>query len=68
MRQVIMATNNAHKLREIRQILGDEFTVKIKNFISIVGVDFGQVKKYLSLFPDRVYRNIYQGGLMNELV
>ena len=23
-----MATNNAHKLREIRQILGDEFTVK----------------------------------------
>ena len=25
-------------------------------------------KKYLSLFPDRVYRNIYQGGLMNELV
>ena len=63
-----MATNNAHKLREIRQILGDEFTVKIKNFISIVGVDFGQVKKYLSLFPDRVYRNIYQGGLMNELV
>ena len=28
MRQVIMATNNAHKLREIRQILGDEFTVK----------------------------------------
>ena len=31
-------------------------------------VDFGQVKKYLSLFPDRVYRNIYQAGLMNELV
>ena len=28
MRQVIMATNNAHKLREIRQILGDEFIVK----------------------------------------
>lgn len=50
------------------EVSGDEFTVKIKNFISIVGVDFGQVKKYLSLFPDRVYRNIYQGGLMNELV
>ena len=22
----------------------------------------------ISFFPDRVYRNIYQGGLMNELV
>jgi len=31
-------------------------------------VDFERVKKYISLFPDRVYRNIYQGGLMNELV
>ena len=50
------------------EVSGDEFTTKIKNFISIVDVDFGQVKKYLSLFPDRVYRNIYQGGLMNELV
>ena len=50
------------------EVSGDEFTVKIKEFISIVGVDFSQVKKYLSLFPDRVYRNIYQGGLMNELV
>ena len=46
----------------------DEFSTKIKNFITIEEVDFGQVKKYLSLFPDRVYRNIYQAGLMNELV
>ena len=50
------------------EVSGDEFAVKIKDFISSVGVDFGQVKNYLSLFPDRVYRNIYQGGLMNELV
>ncbi len=28
MRQLIMATNNEHKLREIRQILGAEFDVK----------------------------------------
>ena len=50
------------------EVSGDEFAVKIKNYISIVDVDFEQVKKYLSLFPDRVYRNIYQGGLMSELV
>lgn len=50
------------------EVSGDEFTSKLKTFVVTVGVDFGQVKKYLPLFPDRVYRNIYQGGLMNELV
>ena len=50
------------------EVSSDEFSTKIKNFITIEGVDYGQVKKYLSLFPDRVYRNIYQAGLMNELV
>ena len=50
------------------EISGDEFASKLKTFVVTVGVDFGQVKKYLPLFPDRVYRNIYQGGLMNELV
>lgn len=50
------------------EVKGDEFTRKIETFISAVGVDFEEVKKYISMFPDRVYRNIYQGGLMNELV
>ena len=50
------------------EIQGEEFVKKIKNFISLAGVDFKEVKKYIGLFPDRVYRNIYQGGLMNELV
>ena len=50
------------------EVSGEEFNAKLKNFVERVGVDFGQVRKYLSLFPDRVYRNIYQGGLMGELV
>lgn len=28
MKEIIMATNNAHKLEEVRQILGDEFLVR----------------------------------------
>lgn len=50
------------------EVTGDEFATKIRIFIDSIGVDFGQVKRYMSLFPDRVYRNIYQGGLMSELV
>ena len=50
------------------EVNNEQFAIKIKAFISLVKVDFEQVKKYVSLFPDKVYRNIYQGGLMNELV
>lgn len=50
------------------EISGNELTKKLKDFVAMVGVDFELVKTYISLFPDRVYRNIYQGGLMNELV
>ena len=31
-------------------------------------INFDVVKKYLPSYPDRVYRNIYNVGLMNELV
>lgn len=41
---------------------------KLKEYIKTANVDFRVVKKYISLFPDRVYKNIYNGGLMNELV
>lgn len=50
------------------EVTGNEFKIKINDFIAKVGVDFELVKKYMYLFPDRVYRNIYQGGLMRELV
>ena len=31
-------------------------------------IDFNIVKNYLPLFPDKIYKNLYNGGLMNELV
>ena len=36
--------------------------------VAKLNVNFEMVKQYISLYPDRVFRNIYQGGLMNELV
>lgn len=50
------------------EVSNNEFTTKINAYIARAGVDFELVKKYMYLFPDRVYRNIYQGGLMRELV
>lgn len=50
------------------EIDGEEYTRKLRYFIQEIKVDFELVKQYISLYPDRVFRNIYQGGLMNELV
>ena len=50
------------------ELTGDLLIEKLQQFVKDINVDFEQVKEYISLFPDRVYRNIYQGGLMNELV
>ena len=46
----------------------EEYKEKLKRFVKAMNVDFSVVKQYISGFPDCVYRNIYQGGLMNELV
>ena len=50
------------------ELTGDLLKEKLQQLVKSLNVVFEQVKEYISLFPDRVYRNIYQGGLMNELV
>ena len=55
-------------LDKYSEISGAELVNKLKKYVETVGIDFSIVKKYLPLYPDRVYRNIYVGGLMGELV
>ena len=50
------------------EISGAELVGKLKKYVASVKLDFSVVKKYLPLYPDKVYRNIYDGGLMGELV
>lgn len=46
----------------------EEIIIKLKKYVSENNIDFSVVRKYISLYPDKVYKNIYNGGLMNELV
>ena len=50
------------------ELSGEGLRVKLREVIKTLNVDFRIVKEYIDLFPDRVFRNIYQGGLMSELV
>ena len=50
------------------ELSGLEYRNKLKEYVNKVGINFIIVKEYISLFPAIVYKNIYEGGLMNELV
>lgn len=50
------------------ELSGDALKKKLLSFVNAISPDFELVKKYLPSFSDRVYRNIYEGGLMGELV
>lgn len=50
------------------EVPGSELVSKLRRYVDMVKVDFSLVKAYLPLYPDKVYRNIYEGGLMGELV
>lgn len=50
------------------EITGVELVAKLKKYVETVKVDFSAVKELMPLYPDKVYRNIYEGGLMGELV
>lgn len=50
------------------EISGTELASKLKKYVASVKLDFSVVKDYLQFYPDKVYRNIFQGGLMGELV
>ena len=50
------------------EVSGTELNNKLKKYVDAENVDFSQVKELLPLYPDKVFRNIYMGGLMGELV
>lgn len=50
------------------EITGKELVAKLKRYVGAAKVDFSVAKELLPLYPDKVYRNIYEGGLMGELV
>ena len=63
--QFLDLMTNIDKYSEIK---GTELLKKLKKYVKTTELDFSVVKEYLPLYPDKVYRNIYEGGLMGELV
>ena len=63
--QFLDLMQNIDKYSELEN---EELNNKLKEYIKKTNVNFDIVKRIINLYPDRVYKNIYNGGLMNELV
>ena len=63
--QFLDLMTNIDKYSEIK---GNELYKKLMKYVKLAEVDFSLVKKYLQFYPDKVYRNIFQVGLMGELI
>lgn len=55
-------------LDKYSEITGDELKAKINEYIKEKNINFDVVKELIPSFPDRVFKNFYNGGLINALV
>lgn len=46
----------------------EELKNKIKKIINAKNINLSLVKKYLPLYPDRIYKNLYTGGILDVMV
>lgn len=66
-RSALQFLNLMSTIDRYSEVSGREFSAKVKRFVEAEAVDFQEVKKYISMFPDKVYQNICEAGLMDEL-
>ena len=49
------------------ELEGKELNTKIKTYMEKSGLQFQQLEQYLSLYPDKIFRNMYKVGVLNGI-
>ena len=49
----------------ISELEGNDLTKSLLSYLKISGLDFNALKPYLSYYPDRIYKNMFEVGLLN---
>lgn len=53
---------------DISELTGAPLTARLLKYMKANGLDFTALKTYLPYYPDRIYRNMYEVGLLNGVV
>jgi len=53
---------------DISELTGPPLTDRLMKYMKTKGLTFDVIKTYLPYYPDRIYRNMYEVGLLNAVV
>lgn len=53
------------EVSDISELDGTELTEQLLKYMKDSGIGFNDIKAYLPYYPDRIYRNMYEVGLLN---
>ena len=56
------------EVRDIAEIDGTELTDRLVGYMKANDLSFDILKQYFPYYPDRLYRNMYEVGLLNGVV
>ena len=50
---------------DISELEGNELNERLLNYLKIKGIKFDVLKPYLAYYPEKIYKNMYEVGLLN---
>lgn len=56
------------EVSDISELDGAELTVRLTDYMKANGLGFDTLQQYFPYYPDRIYRNMYEVGLLNGVV
>lgn len=55
------------EVMDISEVEGQELTERLVNYMRKKGISFEAMKPYLKYYPERIYKNMYEAGLLNGI-
>lgn len=56
------------EVSDISELEGTKLTERLIAYMQAQGLNFDTLRKYLPYYPDRIYRNLFEAGLLNGIV
>ncbi|MBR4474070.1 MAG: hypothetical protein IKS55_10580 [Oscillospiraceae bacterium] len=53
------------EVSDISELEGEKLTARLTGYMKTSGLNFDTLRQYLSYYPDKIYRNMYEVGLLN---
>jgi hypothetical protein len=53
------------EVSDVSELKGAELTARLTAYMKASGLSFNMLQQHLPYYPNRIYRNMYEAGLLN---